>query len=149
MRICLRIASGYFERHLSTLALLPYYVCLPHSLNTCASRPGPTSAVSMSMISTDYPPTSRMDLIHLSRPGCQPGLLTVAHSASLSLRTTWVQHLVAYLTGQFNCINFLERYLTSWVAFSTQAEFLKSEVLLGKFPSCIEFYRFLTSWLMF
>ena len=49
----------------------------------------------------------------------------------------WVQHLVAYLTGQFNCINFLERYLTSWVAFSTQAEFLKSEVLLGKFPSCI------------
>jgi hypothetical protein len=50
---------------------------------------------------------------HLPPPGCQPGLLTVAQTTGLSLRSTWVQHLVASLTGQFNCYDFLERYLTS------------------------------------
>ena len=65
---------------------------------------------------------------NLPHPGCQPGSLTVAHSASLSLRSTWVQNLVASLTGQFDYHNFFERYLTSWVVFSSRAKFLKSEV---------------------
>ena len=55
---------------------------------------------------------SSFRLYHPPHTGCQPGHLTMAHNANLSLHLTLVRHLVASHTGQFNCNNLVER---SWL----------------------------------